>query len=168
MGTSKTPMELADKFQVMSKLIPGANTDAVAASALVYKNGVLAAARSDVGGDLRMSWSGRNLKLGARFQTYSKGASSFAILTPRPAGVWSVLSNGSEAHDIYAGAKRPGRKRRNGKKQLKIGGQFAGVMVPHPGTPGKRTWQKGIKAAETPARRVNRLAYSRTLSKVFR
>lgn len=169
MGVSKSPEELAIKFDKLGSSFDKAGVEAVKATALTYKDGALRAARADVGSDLKMSWSGRNIKLGARFKTYGNGANQFAVLTPVPAGIWSALSNGTKAHTIYPGAKKPGRKRRNGRKALAFpNGGFSGGPVEHPGTPGKRTWQRGIASAKPGARTAFKSAYTRAMVRVFR
>lgn len=168
MGTSRTPRELSDKFRKAAAGLEGANRQAVVAAANVYKASVLLQAAKDVGADRRMSnWGRKGVKLGAGYTVRESGAKTTAVLTPRPAGVWSALSTGTAPHDIYPGANRPGRRRRAGKKALAFGGRHA-AKVSHPGASGKQTWQRGVKIAEPRARRAFGVAHRRSLTKVFR
>ena len=57
---------------------------------------------------------------------------------------------------------------RNRRKALALqGGGFASA-VNHPGTKGKKTWSRGLKAGEQPAMRVFKLTHQRSLLESFR
>ena len=166
MGVSRNPAELARKFDTAARQMQNVNNEAVARAAQVYKATVLAEAAGDVGGDLRMSWSGRNVRLGARYQV-RKGPRPQAVLTPRPAGIWSALSSGTAPHEITPRARRKGRgRRKGGATALTVGDGFA-ASVQHPGTKGKRTWQRGITKAKPLAMTAFGQAHRRALVKVF-
>ena len=167
MGVSRSPAELASKFQVAAVKMSKVNPSAVGAAAQVYKTVGLVEAKRDVGGDLRMSnWGRKGVKLNVRYAV--KGTSNAsAVVSPTPIGVWSALSSGTVEHDIYPGQKRPGRKRRGGKKALLINGGFA-TRVTHPGAKGKRTWQRAKKIAEPRAMRVFAVRHRSALQETFR
>jgi hypothetical protein len=160
MGVSRSPQELAFKINTAAKQFQYANEDGVKKAAQAYKRSVLNEARRDVGADLRMRrWGRRGVKLGAGY-SFNKNPQPRAVLTPRPAGVWSALSNGTRPHEIRT-------RRRKGAKALRVGDGFA-ASVQHPGAKGKRTWQRGIAAARPTAMQAFRQEHRKKLAKVFR
>jgi hypothetical protein len=170
MGTSTSGKELANKLQKAARASGKANRQAVSAAALVYKEATLASAATDTGGDLRMShwgWSPvkgnyRAPRLGAYYDV--KGfENATALLRPKPIGLWVYLEGGAKPHPIKVRTR--GRNRR--KALALAGGGFA-AAVNHPGTRGKKTWSRGLKAGEQPALRAFKLAHQRSLLESFR
>lgn len=157
MGTSRGAAQFGGKIENFAKRIPWANERGVKAASMAYKSSALREGRKDSGGDLMLSRWGRNgVKLGVGFQVRTQGAQASAIVAPRPIGVWSAMSNGTAPHVIA-----PKRA-----KMLRIGNRFV-RRVNHPGTTGKRTWQRGIKLAEPRAKSVFASAHRRTMLEVF-
>ena len=170
MGISKSGAELANKLQKAARASGKANRQAVSAAALAYKEATLASGASDTGGDLRMShwgWSPvkgtyRAPKLGAYYDV--KGyENATALLRPKPIGLWVYLEGGARPHAITNRTR--GRNRR---KALALqGGGFA-KAVNHPGTRGKKSWSRGLKAGEPQALRIFKLTHQRSLLESFR
>ena len=122
MSTAYTVKDLVDNVTQYGKVVTGANREAVAAAADVYKDSVLTQGRMDSGGDLRLSRWGRNgLKLNAGYHVDGRGTKAEAIIKPRPMGPWKVLEYGAKPHPIV-----PGLTRRQGRAaalfQLMAGG----------------------------------------------
>lgn len=172
MGVSRSPLELAQKFQRAATQVGFANEDGVKAAANVYKAAVLREAKRDVGGDLRMSnWGRKGVKLGAQYSVRRAGPRTFALLTPRPAGVWSALNSGTKPHDVAPGARSDRARRRSKRKAVRMpDGRFVSAKreIMHPGSKGKGTWRRGTKLAEPAAKRVFVAAHRRSLGRVFR
>lgn len=158
MGTSRDGDELAAKLAAAGTSLIVLNSRAIGASAQVYKESALAAARPATGGDLRLSRWGRQaggLKLGVGYTVNGSGTAS-AVIAARPQGPWKVVEFG------HTEAKF---KRRKGGRGRKIPRERP--IKPYR-TKGKRVWAKGITAGTPGAV----LAYNRTqvhgLAKVFR
>ena len=170
MGTSKSGAELANKLQKAARASGKANRKAVSAAALAYKESTLLSGARDTGGDLRLShwgWSPakatyRAPKLGAYYDV--KGyENATAIVRPKPIGLWVYLEGGARPHAIKNRTR--GRSRR---KALALqGGGFA-KAVNHPGTRGKKSWSRGLKAGEPQALRIFKLTHQRSLLESFR
>lgn len=107
-----------------------ANRKATMEAAGVYKDGVLKAAKRDVGNDGAFGNWGKNrqrknpkpLRLGAGYDVRGY-ENAVALLKARPAGAWKVLEYGTQAHPLVAGLT---------KKQRRVGvlfGQLTGEEV---------------------------------------
>lgn len=108
MGESNSVHEFSAKLAAAGAAIGAANTQGVRAGSQVAKTTLLAAAAADTGGDLRLSrWGKRGLRLNVGYDIRQQGRDrAMGVVRPRPAGPWSVLSYGSEAHPIIPGASR--------------------------------------------------------------
>ncbi len=140
LDVSITPDQAARKLlNVADAVGPKGQGRIVEIGARVAKTELLGTARGDMGGDLSLSnWKGSRVMVGydvAGTQAEVKGRDS------KGGAVWRVLEDGAGAHRI--GRKGRGKRRRS----LKIGGDFVGPSVVHPGTSGKKTWSGGVDRA---------------------
>ena len=157
MGTSKDADELSAKMVAAGAGIIGLSRQTVTAAAVVYKESVLAQARSASGGDMRLSRWGRQaggLKLGAGFNVQGN-TSAVAVLTPRPMGPWKVVEAG---HGPARFKRRPGGRGRKVPRTPPID-QYR--------TKGKRSWSKGIVSGRPGAVLAARRVQANGLVKVF-
>lgn len=170
MGTSKSGKALGVKLTAAAVALGKANRKAVSAAALAYKEAELVSAASDSGGDLRLGhwgWSPakgtyRAPKLGAYYDV--KGyENATALLKPKPIGLWVYLEGGAKPHAV-----KNRTRGRNRRKALALSGGGFASAVNHPGTRGKKTWSKGLKAGEPQAMRIFKLTHQRSLLESFR
>lgn len=158
MGTSKDVNEFNGKMVAAGASLITLNRKAVTASALVFKESVLAQGRSATGGDLRLSRWGRQaggLKLGAGF-TVTGDTNATALLKARPAGPWSVVEFG---HTEAKFKRRPGGRGRRVPRTPPIKTYR---------TKGKYPWSKGIAAGKPGAVLAARRVQVDGITKVFR
>jgi hypothetical protein len=176
MGVSRSPAELADKFQRYAFAFGAANREAVQSAALTYKEQLLRNAERDAGPDRRLSrWrrrfgasrSGTSPKLNAGYDLFGFDNAK-AILRPRPYGIWALLEEGAQPHVIRPFRYVRGARKGQGNSALKFpDGGFA-AFAQHPGTPPKRTFTDATRIAEPRAMRVFGEAHRRSLLEVFR
>jgi hypothetical protein len=122
MGTSNSVAEFGAKIVRAGQEMEKVNTAAVAASALVYKDAVIASGKAATGGDGQLSRWGKDrtkvgfkggVKLNARYDLENTGGKAQAVLKAVPMGVWKVVEYGAGAHAIVPGTTAKMRKGAN-------------------------------------------------------
>ena len=133
-----SPADAAKKMRQTAAALQESKRDAIKAAALsattIIRAEIKQAAPSG-------ALTPRRVKVGAGYQLYGSDAAPYAEIRPR--GPIGLIEGPIKAHDI-----RPRRRRKLGSKRtaLAIGGNFRAV-VRHPGTRGKRPWEKGVGRA---------------------
>lgn len=189
MGTSVNTAQLVAKIENYAFGLGNANRKAVTEAAKVYKEGVVKAAKQDVGQDQRISrwrWNWRtqtykSLKVSAGYDVRGY-TNAVALLKARPMGPWRVLESGARPHFIRPKiARGKGYIKRGARATKTVAGSqrltrpialalpdgSARFGVMHPGTPAKRTWSRGINAATPGAMRTFRAVHARSLAETF-
>ena len=193
MGVSRSVPEFVANIETGAVSIASANTQATAAAAQAAKTTTLEVARPDTGGDLRLSrWGKKGVKVNVGYEVASTSPGyAVATLSPRPAGVWRVMNDGSQPHPIVPGAKRSAsragtltagrmgpllpagviaanRTARGAMRVLSFGPDQVAAYAMHPGAKGKNTWGRGVEAARPVAARTYQVRHRQALVAAFR
>ncbi len=155
-----SPADAAKKMRQTAVALQESKRDAIKATALsattIIRAEIKQAAPSG-------ALTPRRVKVGAGYQLYGSDAAPYAEIRPR--GPIGLIEGPIKAHDIRPRRRRkpqPGSKR----TALAIGGNFRAV-VRHPGTKGKRPWEKGVaKALKTSGVQMTEVT-SRRMLKVW-
>lgn len=120
---------------------------------------------ADTGGDGRLSGMG-NAKVSTKTEVVGTSA---AIATIRPArrttGMWVILEDGTEGHDIRArrvrregGVSTRGTsvKRHRGSEAMRVGDSWKTGPFTVKGAPAKRTWSRAIRKVRPQMERIGR------------
>lgn len=171
---AKTPEQFIASLGTLERRINANVADSVGKAALALKRSVQANLVAAVGPELRMSGVGRRstasrggAKVGVRYDI--KGTRNPTALL-RMFGPAHLIERDTKAHTITARARTTtarGRRRRGARVLVFRGGGFA-TSVNHPGTKGKRVWERGIRTATPVAMAHLRGAVGRSLSEVFK
>lgn len=113
--------------------------------------------KGSTGGDARLSGMG-NAKVSTKTET---AGSTVAVATIRPArrttGMWVILEDGTDGHDIRPRRGRTVSQPNSGRARgLNVGGEWAAGPWTVRGAPGKRTWTKAIAKARPMMDRAGR------------
>lgn len=110
----------------------------------VMRTSLLDAARSDTGGDLRLShvwW--QNFSLDVSVTVSGAEDNSTALLSPEPlrggGAIWSWLEHGTRPHMV--GVSRKGRR-----KKIRIRGNWVTGPIGPVHMRAKQTWSRGVEA----------------------
>jgi hypothetical protein len=114
------------------------------------------AAKVSSGGRLRnVGKSGAKLGVGYEVSTLGNGAR----LTVKAKGPWQIVESGNRPHRI-------GPRKKGGRRAVSFGGR-AYARVQHPGTKGKRPWEKGEKAAAPKVEKILAEKYIKAVSSAW-
>jgi hypothetical protein len=133
---SITPDQAARKLlNVADAVGPRGQTRIVEIGARKAKADLTNSAQDDMGGDLSLSnWRGSRVIVG---YDVAGSQAEVKVRDSKGGAVVHVLEDGAGAHRIS-------RKKKRGRSSLKIGGDFVGPSVLHPGTSGKKTFTIGM------------------------
>jgi len=169
MGTSASAAQLASKLQRAAKAIPDASAAGVNRVALEGKAIFLANM-----GTRRIRNLGKNgAKVGARYTAAKSEVNPTALLFYT--GPAHILNNPTKAHPIYPRGARvrdeggaiTKRRRSGGAKGLTLPGDNVRLYVNHPGTSGKRFFEKSVPQVARAQGRQHRAAIGAELRKIF-
>lgn len=137
MGTSRSPAELAAKFNKFDKYLVGAQREGVRAGALLVTNAVRAELRTAVPSG-RLSGVGvRGARVSVGFDAPKSDKNPQALVRMR--GPAHLVESPTRPHAI-----------KHRRKRALAGGGFGPVagVKQHPGTRGKHPWAKGVAKAQ--------------------
>lgn len=159
MGTSRTPEELGRKFFKLADALPNASVRAVEAAGMTVKRSVQAAlASGGVSGGRLRGVGTKGGRVGVRYDLKTANRANPAVLI-RATGQMQLIENDTRPHEITPRARR-------GKRALSTPyGPVASVQ--HPGTHGKRPFEKGVLAAMPLVKREMEQAHTKAIRDVF-
>lgn len=154
-----TPQQFAVRARSFVNDLPDVERRGVESAALLVKNAVNAQLRVAVGADLRMSGvRKKGARVGAR---YEKGQSKSTAVV-QAFGPMPLIENDTPPHRI---PKVRGRRAR--KRVVVIPGVGVRAWAHHPGTKGKRPWERAINRSVPKVPAVIQAETGKALRKSF-
>ena len=167
MGTSQSPLEYAGKMFRAGQAAGNAAQVGTAAGAALVKRTILAGSPSRL---RNVGKTGRNLGVRYTVDTYPDGAKALIFAT----GPWQIIERDTRPHQIprqrvsdsfvgvFGHAVIPG-----GSEAFPHGKRGVRTKVNHPGTRGKRPFEKGVVAAQPLVPKVYAAAVEAHLRTIF-
>jgi hypothetical protein len=169
-----TPDQFARRLGTLQQRLDKNVAGSVGRAALVLKTSVQANLISAIGPDYRMSGVGRRstasrggAKVGVRYDL--KGTRNPTALL-RMTGPAQLVERDTKPHTITARGRTvtvKGRRRRGASVMALGNGRFA-TSVSHPGTKGKKPFERGVERAAPAAQRILRGAVGQSMREVFK